>query len=150
MSAISTRPLDPQEQEGIAYATLWINDVLKRGFGSETQLMGTREDIPTLHSLLAKGPFGDDPASELLLFGTAFGEVLAAEIQMNWVVYEDARGAEFALQYKDLPLFVFPRDMLLKRVEKGERIDRINLELMLEDIRARLHIDSQRAAEGVT
>lgn len=143
MTSISTRPLNPEEQEGIAHATLWINDVLQRGFGLQVHLSGTRDDIPTLHSLLSKGPFGDDASAELMLFGTAFGEVLATELQMKWVVYEDEQGVDFALQYNDLALFVFPRDMLLKRVERGESIDSINLEQMLADISTRLEVESE-------
>lgn len=135
MSEISTRPLDPEEQAGIAYATSWINDVLERGFNSAIRLTGRSEDIPTLHSLLSKGPFGEDPTSELMLFGTVFGEILAKEIPMRWVVLTDEHGVDLALQYQDLNVFVFPRDMILKRVEKGEDVASINLEVLRDEVR---------------
>jgi hypothetical protein len=150
MPTISTRPLDSQEQAGIAQATAWVNDVLERGFRSDIRLRGRREDIPTLHSLLGKGPFGADAASELTVFGTVFGEILATEIPMRWVVYQDEHGADFALQYQDLDLFVFPRDMILKRVERGENVESINLEVMLEEIRKSVHDDAQNVSKRVT
>jgi hypothetical protein len=150
MPSISTRPLDPQEQAGIAQATAWANDVLARGFKSDTRLTGSRQDIPTLHSLLSKGPFGSDATSELTVFGTVFGEILAAEIPMKWVVYQDEHGSDFALQFQDLALFVFPRDMILKRVEKGENIEHINLEVMLEEIRKTVQNDAQNVSRRVT
>lgn len=135
MSEISTRPLDPEEHAGIAYATSWINDVLEQGFNSDIRLTGSSEDIPTLHSLLSKGPFGEDPTSELMLFGTVFGEILAKEIPMRWVVLTDEHGVDLALQYQDLSVFVFPRDMILRRVEKGEDVASINLEVLRDEIR---------------
>lgn len=146
MPSISTRPLDSQEQAGIAQATAWVNDVLERGFHSDIRLTGRREDIPTLHSLISKGPFGADAASELTVFGTVFGEILATEIPMSWVVFQDEQGSDFALQYRDLDVFVFPRDMILKRVEKGEDVNRINLDVMLEEIRKTVHDEAQNVS----
>jgi hypothetical protein len=145
MSKISTRPLDPQEQEGIAYATAWINDVLEQGFKSDVRLTGTRDDIPTLHTLLSQGPYGEDVASELMLFGTAFGEILAKEIPMHWIVLEDEQGADLALQFGDLEVFVFPRDMILKRAERGEDIASINLEVLLEELRVAVEEQARNA-----
>lgn len=78
------------------------------------------------------------------MFGTAFGEVLAKEIPMKWVIYEDEAGADFALQYRDLALFVFPRDMILKRVEKGEAVGKINLAAILNEIREKLQGEGER------
>jgi hypothetical protein len=150
MPSISTRPLDPQEQAGIAQATTWVNDVLERGFKSDVRLKGSREDIPILHSLLSKSPFGSDAALELTIFGTVFGEILAAEIPMKWVVYQDEHDSDFALQYQDFALFVFPRDTILKRVEKGENIEHINLEVMLEEIRKMVQNDAQHVSKKVT
>lgn len=150
MPTISRRPLDSQEQAGIAQTTAWVNDVLERGFSSDVRLTGRREDIPILHSLLSKGPFGADAASELTVFGTVFGEILATEIPMSWVVFQDEHGSDFALQYQDRDLFVFPRDMILKRVEKGEDVKSINLEVMLEDIRKTVQDEAQNVSKRVT
>lgn len=146
MSEISTRPLNDEEQAGIAQATAWVNDVLHRGFKSDIRLTGRRGDIPTLHSLISKGPFGADAASELTVFGTVFGGILATEIPMRWVVFQDEHGSDFALQYRDLDVFVFPRDMLLKRVERGEDVRRINLDLMIEEIRKSVHAEAQKVS----
>lgn len=146
MPSISTRPLDPREQTDIAQATAWVNDLLDRGFGSNIRMTGRREDIPTLHSLLSKGPFGADAASELIVFGTVFGEILATEIPMTWVAFKDEDGSDFALQYRDLNVFVFPCDMLLKRVERGEDVNLINLEVILEEIRKTVHDEARNVA----
>jgi hypothetical protein len=150
MPTISTRLLDSQEQAGIAQATAWVNDVLERGFSSDIRLTGRREDIPTLHSLLSKGSFGADAVSELTVFGTVFGEILATEIPMSWVIFQDEHGSDFALQYRDLDIFAFPRDMILKRVERGEDVHAISLDVMLEEIRKTVQDDAQNVSKRVT
>ncbi len=129
-----TRDLYADELEGIRYATTWVNDILGRGFESEIRLTGTRADIPTLHSLISAGPYSDDAESELILFGTVFGEILAHELSMRWVVYCDEEGSEFALKFQDQDVFAFPRDMIIKRVEAGEQADAINLNLLLDEV----------------
>jgi Domain of unknown function (DUF3806) len=146
MPTISTRPLDSQERAGIAQATAWVNEVLERGFSSDIRLTSRREDIPALHFLLSNGPFGADAVSELTVFGTVIGEILNTDIPMTWVVVEDEHGSDFALQYRDLDVFVFPRDMILKRVERGEDVSRINLDVMLEEIRKTVHDEAQNVS----
>jgi Domain of unknown function (DUF3806) len=135
MSITSTRELNPVEIDYIKGAREWINDILCRGFKSEIRLNGDRNDIPTLHSLLSRSPFSKDAKAELITFGIAFGDVMAHDIPMKWVVYEDHDGKDYALQYSDSKVFVFPLDMIVKRVEEGISIDQINLETMLEEIR---------------
>ncbi len=150
MSNISIRPLTPEEANGLAQATVWVNDLLERGFRSDVRLAGRRSDIPTLHSLLSKGPFGADPAAEWTTFGTVFGEILANEVPLKWVVFNDENGSDFALQYQDLALFAFPLDMIVKRVENGEHIEAINLETMLEEIQKAMQEEAPKSARQGT
>ena len=135
MSKITTRPLNAEEQATLSGATAWVNELLEKEFETKVRLTGTREDIPNLHTMLSEGPYTADPNAELTTFGIVFGHVLAREIPMRWVVYRDEQGSDFALQYQDLDLFVFPCDMIAKRLEDGEDIDEINLDVMLENLR---------------
>lgn len=150
MSDIRTRPLDSEEIARIAQATHWVNDILERGFHSDIRLSGKREDIPTLHSLLSKGPYSSDVSAELIIFGTVFGEILANEVPLKWVVFNDKDGSDFALQYQDFSLFVFPCDMIIKRIENVERVDDINLELILQEIQEAMANDALNAAKRIT
>jgi len=145
MSKIATRPPNPEEQATLQGATAWVNELLEKEFKTEVRLGGTREDIPNLHTMLSEGPYTSDPEEELKTFGIVFGQVLARELGMRWVVYRDDEGSDFALQYQDTELFVFPCDMIAKRLEAGEEIDEINLEAMLESLREAL---SEEAAKG--
>ena len=147
MSKIATRLPNPEEQATLLGATAWVNEILEKEFKTEVRLSGTREDIPNLHTMLSEGPYTEDAEAELKTFGIVFGHVLARELGMRWVVYSDDEGGDFALQYQDKELFLFPCDMLIKRAEAGEDICEINLEAMLEDFREALGKEAAKAAK---
>lgn len=147
MSKITTRPPNPEEQATLDGATAWVNELLANEFETDVRLSGTREDIPNLHTMLSEGPYTGDASTELTTFGLVFGHILARELPLRWVIYRDDQGSDFALQYQDLELFVFPGDMIIKRVEAGEEIDEINLEAMLEDLREALEEEAPKAAK---
>jgi hypothetical protein len=147
MSKISIRPLTPEEQSTLAASTTWVNELLDKEFNTDIRLAGTRDDIPTLHSMLGEGPYTSDANAELTTFGIVFGHILAHEIPLRWVLYRDEQGSDFALQYQDLELFVFPGDLLIKRVEAGEDIGEIDLEAMLENLREALKEEAPKAAK---
>jgi hypothetical protein len=147
MSKIATRLPNPEEQATLDGATAWVNELLEKEFKTEVRFKGTREDIPTLHTMLSEGPYTEDVEAELTSFGIVFGHVLARELGMRWVIYQDDQGSDYALQYQDLELFLFPSDMLIKRVEVGEEIGEINLDAMLEDLREALAEEAPNAAK---
>jgi len=92
------------------------------------------------------GPFTDDASAELAVFGTVYGDVLAQEIGLNWVVVTDELGSEYALQYQNKKVFVFPRDLLIKRIERGERPSEIDLDAMLREISDEVTKQAEAAA----
>ncbi len=147
MSKISTRPPNPEEQATLDGATAWVNELLANEFETEVRLSGTREDIPNLHTMLSEGPYTADPGEELKTFGLVFGHILTRELPLRWVIYRDGQGSDFALQYQDLELFVFPGDMIIKRVEAEDEIEEINLEAMLEDLREALEEEAPKGAK---
>jgi len=147
MSKITTRLPNAEEQATLQGATTWVNEILEKEFKTKVRLKGSREDIPTLHTMLSEGPYTADVEAELTSFGMVFGHVLARELGMRWVIYNDEHGSDYALQYQDLALFLFPADMLIKRAEEGEEIGEINLEAMLENLREALAEDAPKAAK---
>ncbi len=147
MSKIATRLPNAEEQATLQGATTWVNEILEKEFKTKVRLKGSREDLPTLHTMLSEGPYTSDLETELTSFGIVFGHVLARELTMRWVIYNDDQGSDYALQYQDLELFLFPGDMLIKRVEAGEEIGEINLEAMLENLREALAEEAPKAAK---
>jgi hypothetical protein len=147
MSKITTRPPNPEERATLDGATVWVNEILEKEFKTKVRLKGAREDIPNLHTMLSEGPYTEDVEAELTSFGMVFGHVLARELGMRWVIYQDDQGSDYALQYPDTELFVFPCDMLIKRLEEGEEIGEINLEAMLESLREALAEEAAKATK---
>ena len=127
---MEVRELDSKEIEGFEYERHWVQDLLN-GHKLDIKLTKQKEDIPTLHTLIDNGPYTDQPESELQIFGTVFGDILANELNLRWVVVSDEDGADFALQYKDREIFLFPKDMIIKRVENDVEI---NLSVMLKEL----------------
>ena len=48
--------------------------------------------------------------------GIVFGDLLANELNFDWVVYRDRSGRSRALRYRDQDIFVFPITMLSRRL----------------------------------
>lgn len=145
MSKITTRVPNAEEQATLQGATTWVNEILEKEFKTKIRLKGTREDIPNLHTMLSEGPYTEDVEAELNSFGMVFGHVLARELGMRWVIYQDDQGSDYALQYQNLELFLFPGDMLIKRAEAGDDISEINLDAMLESLSEALEEEAPKA-----
>lgn len=130
---INIRALDTSELAGFESDRIWVNQLLEKS-DSNLKLTCTKTDLPTLQTLLDNGPYSTNASAELVTFGTVFGDVLAHEIGLHWVVLTDEFGTDFALQFKDDSIFVFPRDMIVKRVERGENVKEIDLGFVLNEI----------------
>lgn len=128
--SIESRNLSAEDAAGLDSDRTWVAELLKR-FDGDFRLVGSREDIPTLHSLLAHGPYSDDAVKELQVFGTVFGDILAREIGLSWVVVTDEHGTDVALQLGEKQIYVFPRDMIIKRIEAGEHPAQLDLDALL-------------------
>jgi hypothetical protein len=49
--------------------------------------------------------------------GVIMGDLLAKDLGMHWVVYEDAHGRSRALRYRDSDEYLFPITMISRRQE---------------------------------
>ncbi len=79
-----------------------------------------RSDLPVLQELVDDRVFHPDQEYEWSCVGVVFGDVLARELDLHWIVQTDEYGPEPALRYQETSITLFPRTMLLKRVERGE------------------------------
>jgi hypothetical protein len=85
-----------------------------RGFdGSVTN------DIPLLQRLLDERRVRPDETEKLQAMGILLGDVLAAELDMHWVIYEDPVGRSRALRYRESDNYLFPVTMISRRREVG-------------------------------
>lgn len=87
---------------------------LGRGFS------GNRErDIELLQTLLDKKLVRPNQTAQLQGMGIILGDLLAAELGVRWVVYEDRAGRSRALQLGQSGEYLFPVTMISRRREVG-------------------------------
>lgn len=95
-----------------------IDDIIRRQLGG--LLTGdSANDIAILQRLLDEGIINGNQRRELQAMGIILGDLLAAELGMNWVVYEDNLGRSRALRLAETDNFLFPVTMISRRREVG-------------------------------
>ena len=93
-----------------------INDLAAQNFGG--RLSGNKDnDLSLLQRLLDKHLVRPDQTLELQAMGVVMGDLLAADLDMHWVIYEDRVGRSRALRYKDSAEYLFPATMISRRQE---------------------------------
>ncbi|MGB1141159.1 MAG: DUF3806 domain-containing protein, partial [Halioglobus sp.] len=68
---------------------------------------------------LDRGVVGNQQTTELQAMGIVMGDLLASELDMQWVVYTDEIGRSRALRYRGSDDVVFPVTMISRRREVG-------------------------------
>ena len=95
-----------------------LDDLARRNLGR--QFNGGRDnDLQLLQLLLDRKLVRDQQKTELQAMGMVLGDLLADELDMHWVVYEDHVGRSRALRYRDSDNFLFPVTMISRRREAG-------------------------------
>jgi hypothetical protein len=79
----------------------------------------TDNDLELLQMLLDRDIVKPDMTRELQAMGIVLGDLLAQDLGMDWVVYEDPVGRSRALRYQDTDNFLFPATMIARRQEGG-------------------------------
>ncbi len=86
------------------------------------QFAGDRDpDLALLQALLDKQLVRPDQVPELQAMGLIIGDLLAAELGMHWVVYEDNIGRSRALRYRETDDVLFPMTMISRRRAAGNQ-----------------------------
>ena len=95
-----------------------LDDMAARNFGR--QFSGERDrDLALLQRMLDTGMVRKDQTRELQAMGIIMGDLLAADLGLEWVVYEDRLGRSRALRYQSSDNYLFPVTMIARRREAG-------------------------------
>lgn len=86
-------------------------------------LTRSTSDLRLLQSLINGGAFARDARYELQSLGICFGDVLARESPLRWVIIEDACGRDPTLRWAESSLAIHAMTMISKRIESGEHVD---------------------------
>lgn len=97
-------------------------DLMARRLGV-VSLKGTRADLPLLQQLVDRNILRASQVEEWQAVGILFGDILKKEFSLKWVHYEDERGANKALRYRNTENYFFPVTLFSKRARFDEDID---------------------------
>jgi len=97
-------------------------DLMIRRLGIVT-LKQDKSDLDKIQRLVDRSIIRRSDVEQWQALGVVFGDVLAAELNLHWVSYQDERGHSKALQWKKTRNFVFPVTMLSRRVQYKQEID---------------------------
>ena len=97
-----------------------LEDLAARNFGR--QFTGSKDqDLELLQRLLDEDIVSGDQTRELQAMGIIMGDLLAEELDLDWVVFEDRLGRSRALRYKSTDNYLFPVTMISRRREVDDR-----------------------------
>jgi hypothetical protein len=104
--------------------------------------------LSILQRLLDDKAFTKSQTYELQSLGVAFGDVLASEFSLRWVMITDEYGTDPTLRFKNTSINVNPVTMISKRVERDEPVDVFELlrktREALSDAEKRFHLTHLR------
>jgi hypothetical protein len=114
--------LSPQDSERLDQQRAVIAAVAKQRYGTAT-LSKTKRDLPISQRLIDDGVFKKSQTYELQCLGVVFGDVLASELPLRWVMITDEYGTDPTLRYKGTSININALTMISKRVENNEPVD---------------------------
>ncbi len=115
---INISPLSNLDREYMEQQRTLLRDIaainLGRSFNGNPDA-----DTALLQALLDRRLVRPTQTKELQAMGVILGDLLASELDMHWVVYEDRVGRTRALRYKQTDNYLFPITMISRRQEAG-------------------------------
>jgi hypothetical protein len=99
-----------------------VDELARFDLGRQLQT-DKNNNLGILQTLLDRRFVTADQTLELQAMGVVLGDLLAAELDMKWVIYEDRYGRSRALRLRSSDNFLFPITMISRRVEAGAQVD---------------------------
>jgi len=114
--------LSPEESQRLDKQRAVVAAAAKQRYGTAT-LTRTKTDLPVLQRLIDDKVFKKSRTYELQSLGVAFGDVLASELSLRWVMITDEYGTDPTLRFKNTSININALTMISKRVERDEPVD---------------------------
>lgn len=110
-----------------------LAELAAKNFGRKFN--GTRDnDLDLLQSILDKRLVRAEQKQELQAMGVIMGDLLAADLKLRWVIYEDRQGRSRALRDGSSDNYLFPITMISRRWEVGNHTPVAAIYLKARDI----------------
>ena len=118
--------LTPQDKARLDQQRAVVAAAAKQRYGTPT-LSRTKNDLSILQRLIDDKVFTKSQTYELQSLGVVFGDVLASEVDLRWVMITDEYGTDPTLRFKNTSININALTMLSKRVEREEHVDVFSL-----------------------
>jgi len=116
-----------------------IKELIERKLGV-MDMNGRLTDLSVLQRIIDRKYIAKDDVKEWQSLGILFGDVLANNLDLKWVGYQDELGETKALQWRKTLNFVFPVTMLSRRQQFNQEI---NVQALYEKVEADIAIFAQ-------
>lgn len=93
-----------------------LDDLCARNYG-QTLTGDKYRDLGLLQRLLDDRLVRNNQTRELQAMGIVMGDLLAHDLGLHWVIYEDSMGRSRALRYSESDNYLFPVTMISRRRE---------------------------------
>ena len=113
----------------------------KQQYGT-TALTRTKRDLPILQNLINDRVFKKSQTYELQSLGVAFGDVLASQFPLRWVMVTDEFGTDPTLRFKQTTIQINALTVISKRVERDEVV---NVQWLLDKTREQLAANEKKS-----
>ena len=135
---------DQDDLKQIAFSLIHAQQTISGILHAE--LDGSKDDLMLIQRALDAGAIDVDSEYTLHALGLAFGKVFVnAEPDYDWWMIDDEHGRDPAIRYLQSSLTFHPQDMLLRRIERGERVDVLAL---YEGLRSQLEEIIEGGVDG--
>ena len=118
--------LSQADRERLDQQRALVAAAAKQRYGTPALSKSTR-DLPILQRLIDDSVFKKSQTYELQSLGVVFGDVLASELSLRWVMITDEYGTDPTLRFKNTSININALTMISKRIEKDERVDVFSL-----------------------
>ena len=122
--------LSPEDSARLETQRALVAAAIRKRYGPHT-LTKTKADLAIIQRLVDDKVFANTQTDELQALGVVFGDVLANELGLRWVMVTDAYGTDPVLRYKETSIQLGALTMISKRVEEGREVE---LEQLLKAI----------------
>jgi len=99
-----------------------VRDLARRYVGSPTS-GSSLEDLRLIQTIVDRAELAPDQTWELQALGVALGDVMAAQLDLEWIAFQDEYGRNRALRLDETDVVIFPVTMISKRIEAGLPVD---------------------------
>ncbi|MDB2654611.1 DUF3806 domain-containing protein [Luminiphilus sp.] len=76
-------------------------------------------DLDTLQEIIDRRWVDAEDVQTQQALGIVFGDLLAEELDFDWVIYRDKKGRSRALRYREEDIYVFPITLISRRLSAG-------------------------------